>query len=261
LHPIQDEVRACTTPSLKHTGRKGGGVTHTHTHTHRERREEGEEVEGRGGEDQENNTNTPAEQNMQEKEMLYWSFSPRPPSPKLPSVSSFSPTPHPPTLPPQTHSMKSFVSSAALMGLALLFSTVHAQPTCPGVTLKAPRAIKAGRDVKLTARLTNAGTTTINEGGLSLTLPPGVTFVAASTFPKQRREDNEPVVRGQVLTCAGITLAPRKKLTFRVKARVSACAPATGTVVPQALLQGSTCGSSTSGEVRSEGGGRGMFAV
>ena len=55
---------------------------------------------------------------------------------------------------------------------------------------------------------------------------------------------------------SGISLAPRKKLTFRVKARVSACAPATGMVVAEVLLQGSTCGSSTMAQVRKREGGR-----
>lgn len=58
------------------------------------------------------------------------------------------------------------------------------------------------------------------------------------------------MVRGQVLSWAGITLAPRKKVTFQVKARVSACAPATGTLVARPLLQGSTCEGSVMKEVR-----------
>jgi len=192
--------------------------------------------------------------------MVYWSFSPHSPFHKHPSCPPSHP-PSLPTLPPQAHSMKGFLSSTALMGLALLFSillpAVQAQPTCPGVTLKAPRTIKAGRVVTLIARLTNTGITTINGGGLSLTLPTGLEFVAALTFPKRRRrEGHQPEVVGQVLTWSGITLAPRKKLTFRVKARVSACAPATGTVVAQALLQGASCGSSSTTKVRRREGGR-----
>ena len=192
--------------------------------------------------------------------MVYWSFSPHTPFHKHPSCPPSHP-PSLPTLPPQAHSMKGFLSSTALMGLALISSillpAVQAQPTCPGVTLKAPRTIKAGRVVTLIARLTNTGITTINGGGLSLTLPTGLGFVAALTFPKRRRrEGHQPEVVGQVLTWSGITLAPRKKLTFRVKARVSACAPATGTVVAQALLQGANCGSSSTTQVRRRGGGR-----
>lgn len=80
-----------------------------------------------------------------------------------------------------------------------LLPTLDAQGACPVVSVKAPRAVKAGRPVTLMARLTNSGSTEIVTGGLALTLPAGVEFVKATVSPKQRG-DFELTEAGQVLT-------------------------------------------------------------
>lgn len=64
---------------------------------------------------------------------------------------------------------------------------------------------KAGRPVTLT------------NGGLALTLPTGVEFVKASIFSKARGDSFQLTETGQVITWAGISLAPRKTLKVRVK--------------------------------------------
>ena len=112
----------------------------------------------------------------------------------------------------------------AAMGLALPFlPTLDAHATCPVVTIKAPRITKAGRPVTVTARLTNSGSTTITNGGFALTLPVGVESSKAATFPKQRGGSLRLVEAGQLLTWAGISLAPRKTLKIRIR---PACHPA-----------------------------------
>lgn len=138
------------------------------------------------------------------------------------------------------------VSVLVAMGLALsLLPTLDAQGGCPVASVKAPRAVKAGRPVTLMARLTNTGSTEIVNGGLALTLPAGVEFSKA----EQRGEGPKLTQAGQVLTWTGVSLAPRKTLKIRIKATVSPCAPATGMIVAQPLLQGTACGTSSTTEV------------
>ena len=57
------------------------------------------------------------------------------------------------------------------------------------------------------------------------------------------------MVVGQMVTWREIDLAPKKKVAFRVRARVSLYAPASGMVAAEALLDGSSCQSSTVTEV------------
>lgn len=169
---------------------------------------------------QENNTNRTRLQSRtykKEKEMIDWSLSPRTPSPSFHPCPPSPTPPPPPTLPFTNTGMKSLLRLHRPYGprLDLLHPPAHhASPArLSGGHAQGATGCQGWPRRQAPGPPDQHGYDHYQRGRPLPHTPDGMEFVAASTFPKQREEGNQPVVLGQVLSWAGITLAPRKKLT------------------------------------------------
>ena len=129
--------------------------------------------------------------------------------------------------------------------------------SCPGIELKAPRTIRAGRQVsagrrvymvaKLTSYWDMAGG--LRDGGLILTLPEGLKYVGAVLSPMAPGYAIHPDLSGQTVAWTALDLAAGKSFKFRLELKVLPGGPATRTLTVQATVDGSTCGRSAAVEV------------
>ena len=130
--------------------------------------------------------------------------------------------------------------------------------SCPGIELKAPRTIRAGRQVsagrhvymvaKLTSHWDMAGG--LRDGGLILTLPDGLNYVGAVISPMAPGYGIHPEVSGQTVAWTALDLAPGKAFKFRLELKVLPIGPAVRTLVGQATVDGSICGRNATVEVK-----------
>lgn len=133
---------------------------------------------------------------------------------------------------------------------------------CPSIDLKAPRTIRAGRQVlagrhvymvaKLTSNWDMEGG--LRDGGLILTLPEGLEYVGAVISPMAPGYGIHPEVSGQTVAWTALDLAPGKSFKFRLELKVLPGGPAVRTLMVQATVDGSTCGRSATVEVRVKNG-------
>jgi len=134
--------------------------------------------------------------------------------------------------------------------------------SCPGIELKAPRTIRAGRQVSagrhvyMVAKLTSHWNTEggLRDGGFILTLPDGLKYVGAVISPMALGYWIHPEVSGQTVAWTALDLAPGKPFKFRIELKVLPTGPASRTLVVQATVDGSTCGRDATVEVRARNG-------
>ena len=120
--------------------------------------------------------------------------------------------------------MRSAFLAAAAAATALLacLGGTNAQ-ACPAFLTKGSirKTVVGGKSATLTVRVRNHGDAVVNDAGLGLTLPSGVTFKSVSVSPKLA---SVPALQteGDMLVWTGIPID--KTCTFRIKLAVDKCA-------------------------------------
>lgn len=111
-----------------------------------------------------------------------------------------------------------------LAATALLLAGADAQ-ACPNLATKAAlrRTVAGGRMTTLTVKVANRNPAAVNDVGLGLELPTGITYQGVKVSPKPA---STPAFQqtGQALAWTGLTLSGRKTTTFRLKLGVDQCA-------------------------------------
>lgn len=118
-----------------------------------------------------------------------------------------------------------FLGAAMALALASLLDGANAAPSCPSFITKASirKMVAGGKMATLMLKVTNKGATTVNDAGISVMLPNGVTYHSVRVSPKLATAPTFEQ-ENSMIAWTGLQMAAKKTRSFRIKLAFNKCA-------------------------------------